>query len=235
MEKLTERIGVFDLWAIFFPGAVGILELLFFGGTFWCLYSKQPIYEVFRKITAVDITIWIIVIGIIISLFLGIILQEIGRWIRGRAKTSNATDVFLDPKSGIFRDNEIAFLHNSLIHYGWDGKSQNDSKIIFHRINVKAQECGISEKYVKLSVLQNMAVSLSAAMLMGTILSTMLLVFSVLCGRGHISFFLATVDLLCVFFIVLFFRRAKRFNRYWVRNLIYSMAEKCESAKESEA
>lgn len=232
MEKLAERIGLFDLWAMFFPGTIGMLEILFFICTFWSIYSKQSIFVVLQKITFDSITVWIILI--LISFFSGIILQEIGRWLRIKTKTSNATDIFLDPDSGIFIEKEIAILRSFLIQYGWDGKDQNCGKEIFHQINAKAQECGISEKYAKLSAIQNMSVSLSAAMLLGSIASSLLIIISLLCRRWHIALFLAVIDLLCIFLIVLFFRRAKRFNRYWVRNLVFSMSEKMKVSKNEE-
>lgn len=224
MEKLTERIGLFDLWAVFFPGAIGVSELLFFVGTTWVVCYKQPFFTMFSVIELSNIAIW--VVYILFSLFMGIILQEIGRWLRKKKKSSNITSAFLDPAAGVFTENERASLHSFLSKYGWDGKSTECSNIVFHRINAAAQECGIAEKYVKLSVLQNMSSSLSAAMLIGAIASFVLLIISLVCKRGHIALLLLGSGIVFVFLVVVFLQRSIRFNRYWIRNLIFSMYEK---------
>ena len=226
MEKLAERIGIFDFWAVFFPGSIGMLELLFFISTFWSIHRKCPFLDVVNTIALDNITI--LVILIFISLFLGIIFQEIGRWLRIKTKKPNAADIFLNPSAGIFMDDEYTLLRSFLIKYGWDGKSTKGSKAIFHRINAEAQECEVAGKYVKLGVLQNMSASLSAVMLIGTITSTGLFIYSLLCNRRNIALLMGGVDLICVFLIVLFFKRSIRFNRYWVRNIIFAMLEKNE-------
>lgn len=229
MEKLTERIGLFDLWTVFFPGAIGVFELLFFIGTAWVVCYKQPFFTMFSIIDLSNIAIWFVFL--FISFFLGIILQEVGRWLRKKNKSSNVTNSFLDPAAEIFTENERTSLQSFLTKYGWDENSPECSNIVFHRINADAQECGIAEKYVKLSILKYMSNSLSAAMLIGAMTSSGLLIISLLCKRGYIAILLFGIDVICACLLHVFLQRSIRFHRYWVRNLIFSMFEKNEKGK----
>lgn len=224
MEKLSDRVGLFDLWAVFFPGSIGILELLLCLGIIWSFCRDCSIITAFEKILSVNISGWIVLI--FISFLLGIVFQEIGRWLCKVFKSPTASIGFLDPKNGVFTEKEIDSLRAFFIKYGWDGKSEAESKTIFRRINVEALERGVAERYVKLSVIQNMSLSLSVAMLLGAIMALILLVFGIANRSGYVSFVMATFFVICSFLSILFFRRSKRFNRYWVRNLVYAMSEK---------
>ncbi len=233
MEKLSERIGLYDLWAMFFPGTVGALEMLFFSGTFWSIYRKRAVFSVFKQLGLDKVSTWVIML--IVSIFLGLVLQEIGRWLRKVKKTKTAEEMLLNQdESGTFSKEEISSLNGFLELYGWNGENKNTGNIIFHRINAAAQECGVAEKYVKLSILQNMSSSLSAAMLLGVIGSVSLALISLTCRRISIAIALLFIAVGCGILVVLFFNRAKRFNRYWVRNLIFAMSRKNINAEKVE-
>lgn len=226
MEKLTERIGLYDLWAVFFPGIIGTLELLFFSGSFYCVYKKYSFFTMLNWIVFDRVTTWMIII--LVSVFFGIVLQEIGRGVRIVTKFQNAEDVFLDPKAGVFTEDEYSFLQNPLAKYGWGEKGEISSKSVFHRLNAEAQECGVALKYAKLSVLQNMLLSLLSAMLVGAVLSIAILIFSIINGRVHITILMIALGIFCGLLVGIFYRRAIRFNRYWVRNLVYAMSNRQE-------
>lgn len=222
MEKLGERIGLYDLWVVFFPGIVSVFELLFYIGAFCSVYYGCSLSAILNWIVPDNMSIWIVII--IISIFLGIALQEIGRWLRNLAKYKRASDGLLDPCAGIFTKKERDCFRSALQRYGWDGKNAGDSNEIFHRINAEAQECGVATRYAKLNVLQNMSLSLSSAMLLGAIGALALIVFSLINGRIHVALFITAILAVCVVLMIVFFYRFKRFGRYWVRNIVYAMS-----------
>ena len=229
MEKLSERIGLYDLWVVFFPGLVSTLELLFFCGILWSLYCKRPLLAVLKKIPSISISVWIVII--VFSFFFGIVLQETGHWLRKIAKYKSSKEVLLDPSAGVLSNKEQEYFKNLFIEYGWGKGSPEGSKELFHQINAKAQECGIATKYVKLNVLQNMSLSLSSAMLFGAIVSFALVICAIIHGRVHIAILMTVLTVIFIILMILFFGRFKRFDRYWVRNIIYAVSTKMLSEK----
>ena len=224
MEKLSERIGLYDLWVVFFPGIVGMFEQLFFIGTFWSVYCGHSLLATLNWIAPNSMSTWIVII--ILSFFLGIVLQEIGRWLRNVTKYKSAMDGLLNPCAGVFTEKERACFRSVLQKYGWNGENAEGSKEIFHRINVEAQECGVAARYAKLNVLQSMSLSLSSAMLLGAIGALAMLVFGLINGRVHIALFMTAILVVNIVLMIVFFSRFKRFDRYWVRNIVYAMSTK---------
>lgn len=222
MEKVAEKIGLYDLWALFFPGTIGMIELTFLGATFYCIYIKESLISILNSVITDSISLSIL--WLLLSIFVGIILQEIGRGIGKIVKFKNATGSFLNPNGGIFSEAEIHHLTSFLTSYGWDGTPCNDSSSFFHIINANAQKNGTAAKYVKLSVLQAMSFSFSSAMLIGAIISTILLFYSIINSRITIMALMIFFDFFCILLMIIFYKRAKRYNTYWVRNLLFAMS-----------
>lgn len=224
MEKIGERIGLYDLWVVFFPGLVGMLELSFFYGVFWSLYSEISLLTVLVKILPNNMSIWIVII--VISFFLGIVFQEVGRGVRKMTNYRSAMDGLLDPAVKVLTEKERANFRSILKKHGWDGESIEGSREIFHRINAEVQEYGIASKYVKLNILQNMSLTLSAVMLFGVVAAIILLIMSIINRRVHIVIMMIASICVGVVLMVLFFYRFKRYERYWVRNIMYAILTK---------
>lgn len=221
MDKLAERIGLYDVWVVFFPGTVAALELLAFIWSLWAMIYGHTVGEAIDKAMQCTISGWILFI--LVSIFLGIILQEIGRQLRINSKYQDASEGLLDSKFGIFSDEEIESFKPYYAKCGWDEKNKKSSRELFDKINSSAQNCEIAAKYVKLSVLQNMSISLAASM--WVIIMESIVIF--ICGimNNAIAYMVLAG---AVFFVgnnlkYVFFNRAERFNRYWVRNLVYAM------------
>ena len=224
MEKLAERIGLFEFWAVFFPGSLAVLEGIFYIGTFMCIYLKSSFLSTIKSFYPNGMFGWIAVV--ILSMLLGHVLPEIGRLLRLITKSQNATSNFLDTKAHVFNDTEISGFKEYLISYGWNEKDTSASRYIFNRINAAAQDCEVASKYVKLSVLQNMSLSISSAMVVGALLSVACFIYSIANGRCRIAVLLAVVTAVCTVLASVFWGRYKRFNRYWVRNIVYAMSER---------
>ena len=215
MDKLAERVGLYDIWVVFFPGIVGTLENLLCIGALCIIHSGG----VFLKILAFipnTFSEWIVVM--VSSVFLGLIYQEIGRLLRIILRIKKAEKNPFNLKTGLFEENEIVSLKRVLFKIDWNEQNA------FHRINAEAQEKGIASKYVKLSVIQNMSLSLAAVMLVGTAESIAVMVLSIVNEAKDMLTASIVVTVLCILLIVMFIKRSERFNRYWVKNLVYAVA-----------
>ena len=228
MDKIIDRFGLFDLWVELFPGAIAALgSILFIEILYKILYGHEFKNSVIQG-SALN---WIA--SIITSLFLGIILQEIGRWIRKVANYRNATYGILDPNAGIFSQHEIFSFRLYFTQHGWDGKNIKDGNSIFHRINAEAQECAVAGRYVKLNVIQNMSFSLSAAMLLEGIETFIIVVTSLIMKNVSYALIATIVAILCFVLLFVFYWRGKRYNRFWVRSIVYAMAVKIAENEEN--
>lgn len=215
MDKLAEHVGLYDIWAIFFPGMIGTLENLLCIGSLCIIHSGDAFIKILAFIPS-TISEWIVVM--VSSIFFGLIYQEIGRLLKKVFKIKNAAKDLFNPKSGVFEANEIAPLKRVLL------KKDCNEQNAFHRINAEAQEKGIASKYVKLSVIQNMSLSLAAVMLFGATESVAVMVFSF--QNEAMDMVAASISgtFLCILLMIMFIKRSERFNRYWVKNLIYAVA-----------
>lgn len=219
MDRIGEKIGLFDFWAVFFPGAIGMLEHILFSMFLSCNKCSDLALNSIKYLD--NVIVWIVVI--FLSIFVGTVFQEIGRWIQKLTGWSNAMDIFLDPKSGVFSKQEHQILTSFFCKYGWDEASTENSRIIFHQISAEAQECGVATQYVKLSVIQNMSLSLSVSMIIGAIQFVVLLILYIIRGYGQMIVPVIIIFLLHAVFTIVFYKRFNRFNRYWVRNIVYAM------------
>lgn len=219
MDKLTEYIGLYDIWVVLYPGTVGTLETVLFSGMMYSVLKKQ--HAICRFLPR-EISDW--VLFIISAVFLGIILQEMGRWLRRATKVHCAEDRIFDSTGGVFGNNEIARFKEYFVSQGWDGKDLKNARLVFHCINIDSQECDVAKRFVKLNVIQNVSINLAAAMLLGLMETITVTIVSIV----QQNVFLASVTgigcVLYILLIIILIRRSYRFNRYWVRNIVYAMA-----------
>lgn len=100
MDKFTEKIGLFDLWGVLFPGLIGSFalafncNLLFHCEMYWCFIAHTLRFPN-------DVSGWIVFC--LSAAFSGMILQEIGRLLRKICKLPNAAEGLLDPQKKSFQ------------------------------------------------------------------------------------------------------------------------------------
>ena len=214
MDKLSERIGLYDLWVTFFPGSIGVLGALLFLGMNACIYSDKLSIDLLVEYLPKEISDWFLFV--IVSILCGIIIQEIGHFIHKKAKLKDASAAMFDQKQGVFSESEIKFLNLQ--------KYDTNSKIVFHQINTRAQAYGIAPRYIKLNVIQNMSLSLAADMIIWNLIGIVLTVVSIGHACANKIILLIVLYTICSFLLcIMFLKRSERYNRYWVRNIVYAV------------
>lgn len=219
MDKIAEKVGLYDFWAVFFPGAIGLIAIAI---DYHLMTINGPHEILFNWELPKNILAWIIFL--ITSIFVGIIFQEIGRGIRKAFRLTNAAEGLLDQKKKIFSKNEIKFFEKTYSDLGYKNeKTPEESKRIFHVINIKAQRQGLAAGFVKLSIQQNMALSLMALMVLEVLFSFIAVIYLFCLGRCGTAPLALIVCVVSVLLCIVFMKRSERFYRYWVRNVVYSV------------
>ena len=224
MDKLAEKIGLYDFWTIFFPGALGYLQvsfsiLLFYQLQLKCYKFVDVVFH-FHDYLPQALAEW--VVFILISIFIGILLQEIGYIMHRLFEYHDATEGLFCAEQGVFSQKEVNDFKSLYAVCGWQegGSETLISKQVFHRINIILQEQGKAAKYAKLNIVQNLSLSLATLLLLQ---SLVFIIMAFLLGlKGNIT--LLGLSIGCGVLCRIFYDRSSRFNRYWVRNIVYSGA-----------
>ena len=236
MDKLYEKIGLYDFWSVFFPGAV-------------CSISLLVDYKLFVALGGIQISIipdlpsnlseW--AVFIVAAVFTGILLQEIGRIIRKIGRITDASEGLLDDNKKVFAREEIECIKKQFIGKSIDdietknpeSNSVIESRRLFHKLNIQMQEAGIAQKFVKLNVIQNMSISLAASMLINNLIVDAWLVYYIINQNVGSFLICLLIGVAYALLIALFINRYICFNRYWVRNIVYAALSNCGECRES--
>jgi len=226
METISERIGLYDFWAVLLPGCVfniiviGELKLMVQAN----LSAPDPLKGHISSVFPSSVSDWIVFA--VVSYLIGIILHEVGRWIKKIFKAKNGADGLTNASMKVFSEKELTALYPLYIRFGYckEDFTVTDSRELFHRINMEAQKSDIAKSFVKLSVNQNMSYSLSAAFAIHCLFILALLVRLIINRSYQYICFTTVILMVFVFLSGLFFRRGERFNRYWVRNIVCAVS-----------
>lgn len=174
MENLFQKMGLYDIWTVLFPGTiflVGGRALYDFMASLDQILSTTPhavgkIGLIFQLHIAIPTDIYELLALLVLSYFWGGILHELSSIMKHKwlYKNGEPSARLLDEKAGILNKQEICRLMPLLktLNNGRDfsesepDKLKDESKYIFHRMNKHIQEKKKSGDYVKLNIIYNM-------------------------------------------------------------------------------
>lgn len=232
MEKLLERLGLYDIWTIIFPGIVFssglktlndyITKIIQAGAASYgaCGYQLEifypkDIYELMSFVT--------------ISYLCGLILHELGSMAKHMIyRNGKPTELLLEKRGKVLNSQQLQMYAPMFLKLN-DGqefseddckKRRKESRNIFGIMNTELQLKGISSKYVKLNLIYNMCFTLCVAivLLLAYIIIAAIYGYTkrkCVCMEG---LFGIAVVLAAACWIL--YSRAKRYYVYWVRNIV---------------
>lgn len=174
MEKFFDKMGLYDIWTVLFPGVIfliGVRSLYNFMLSLSGLLSTTPgMIGKFGLILQMNIAtpsdIYELLVLLAFSYLCGMILHELSSILKHKLIYPKADPraLLLDENAGILSSQELRNLMPLLksLNNGKDfsqsepEKLRDESKYLFHRMNKKLQEKKKSGDYVKLNIIYNM-------------------------------------------------------------------------------
>ena len=251
LEKITEKMGLYDIWTILFPGAIFLVlvkTVYNFMLTLPCIISKEMsiIEKVFVFCKAevyIPDTAYELLIMCLCSYLAGLILHEISRLIKDRViyKKGKPTDFLLDSENGVFSKGEIqklmpmyTYLYGSPFCLDEKEKLKNESHFIFQRINNRLQRNKIASQYVKLNIVYNTCAVLQVTIILVLCMAILFEVEFIISKNYDILLSAVSLDIFMIICICLLSNRSKKFYKYWVRNIVLAyqdiyLNDKCDA------
>lgn len=243
MEKIFDKLGLYDIWTVLFPGVIfliGVRSLYDFMISLSGLLSTTPgMAGKLGLILRMDITtpsdIYELLVLLALSYLCGLILHELSSILKHKVvyQKGDPRALLLDGTAGILNSQELRRLMPLLksLNNGRDfsqsepEKLRDESKFLFHRMNKSLQDKKKSGDYVKLNIIYNMCGTLCIVL---ALLSLITLAFGVdfFFHKEYFAVFysLMILGMMVVLFLILLFR-SKRYYRYWVRNIVFAYEE----------
>lgn len=245
MEKFFDKMGLYDIWTVLFPGVIfliGVRSLYNFMLSLSGLLSTTPgMIGKFGLILQMNIAtpsdIYELLVLLAFSYLCGMILHELSSILKHKLIYPKADPraLLLDENAGILSSQELRNLMPLLksLNNGKDfsqsepEKLRDESKYLFHRMNKKLQEKKKSGDYVKLNIIYNMCGTLCIVL---AILSLITFAFggNFFFHKEYFAFLysLIILGIMIILLLILLFR-SKRYYIYWVRNIIFAYEELC--------
>lgn len=244
MEKIIEKLGLYDIWTITFPGAIFLFALKTMYSFFVKLYLNNNSIENWMQdlfmILGVDVycpeTIYELFVFLLLSYATGTILHEIGSLIKKKIiyKNGKPKELLLNSEKGEFSEVQVnnymsmfLSLHNNISFSSSDqmDKRKEESEMIFNQINTKLQAQNRAAKYVKLNIIHNTCLTLWVATLI-LLLTTLLFELEFLFTKNWAAIYrsLSIFVILIIIGLILYYR-SKKYLAYWTRNIVYAYYE----------
>ena len=239
LEKFIEKMGLYDIWIVFFPGVIFLIllkTLYNFMLSLPLLISKDTIVteQVFifckAKVYIPD-TIYEFLVLSLCSYLAGLVLHEISGLIKNRViyRNGKPTDYLLYSEGNFFSEQEIqklmpmyTYLYGAPITLTQKGMLKKESNFIFHRINIELQKKKIASQYVKLKIAYNTCGTLEVAIMLVLFIAALFEVeFIALKNLVYLRpvIFLDIFMVICIYFLS---HRSKKLYVYWVRNMVFA-------------
>lgn len=240
MEKITEKIGLFDIWTVLFPGSVFLVIIKTFYNTFLIfpdlvkgtdnvfekllfflqikIYAPETLYELFELFLG--------------AYLVGLLLQEISSIFKNKIlyKNGKPMDYLTDAQGDIFDEVQIQKLISLFAKLNGGELATNDalkqhreSRYLFHRMNTILIDKKIAGQYAKLNALYNTNINLAVVFIMVLGMSLIYEIESIVCFKQYyLTLSLVSLDLVLVGMIYLLIQRGKHCYIYWTRNIVYA-------------
>lgn len=242
MDKLIDKLGLYDIWTTIFPGGV----FLIFSKTLYRFMSTLQdvllcidgavarFLLICRANIYVPDTLQELLVFFMLSYVIGSALHEIGSMFKHRVlyRAGKPTDFLLDSSRGLFSGGEVKRLKT--VYRELTGTSVNDgskedlalrSRELFHVMNATLQIRKVSGQYVKLNVIHNTCLTMSVALILN--FGVVLLFDLEFLVLGRYDWILPTISIAVALGIgiVVLIKRSTKYYNYWVRNIVFAYLE----------
>lgn len=251
MDKFFDKVGLYDIWTVLFPGVIfqiGIRSLYNFMTSLPQLLSVTPgavaKLGIFLQMDVVaPSNIFELLVLLTISYLSGLILHELSSFFKHNFvyRNGDPRTLLLNETTGPFNSQELYKLMPLLKSLNDDKdfsaanpeKLREESKFLFHRMNKKLQDIRKAGEYVKLNIIYNMCSTLCMVL---TFFSLIVIAFGIeFLFLREISSFIYSIILLgmMIFLLLILFFRSKRYFKYWVRNIVFAYEDLYRNNKDN--
>lgn len=242
MDKLIDKLGLYDIWATIYPGGVFLILIK------TLYYFMSALKEVLSDIDGIAARLLLIcraniyvpdtlqelLVFFVLSYVTGSVLHEMGSMFKHRVlyRAGKPTDFLLESNRGLFSGEEVKRLR--AVYRELMGTSVNDgnkenlalrSRVLFHAINTTLQIRKISSQYAKLNVIHNTCLTMSVALILN--FGVVLLFDLEFLILGRYDWILPTISIAVALGIgiVVLIKRSTKYYNYWVRNIVLAYLE----------
>jgi len=255
LDKLIEKMGLYDIWTILFPGAVFLVAIKTIYN--FMLLLPEQILKTTRVIEKIFIfceaniyapgTVYELMIFLLYSYFVGLMLHEISSLFKNRVmyKQGKPIDFLLDSKGGVFEDEEIQILMPMYIQLNGGAFTLNDnekqkkeSRSLFHKINADLQRKKVASQYVKLNVIYNTCATLGITLIFILGLVLAFEIEFIILKKFDLILSIISLDVILIVGIYILLSRSKRYYKYWTKNIVLAyqnlyLYDTCESEEQN--
>lgn len=232
MEKILERLGLYDIWIMIFPGMIFVsgiktihdfmLNVMNYGagaGTSKCILNFNIFYPK---------NIYEVMAFIVISYLCGHILHELSSWAKCVVyKDGKPTELLLENNNKIIGQWQqqmymSMFLKLNKNHQFSDDyeERRNESKRIFNLMNAELQLRNEASRYVKLNLIYNMCFTICIDILILLIYIILFIGWAYFKKKCVIVKDVVGIIIVLVSVFGVLYHRSRRYYVYWVRNII---------------
>ena len=243
MEKIFDKMGLYDIWTVLFPGIIffiSVSSLYNFMIALSGILSTIPetvgnLGIIFQMAIAIPSNIYEFLVFLAFSDLLGLILHELSSILKHKVvyRKGDPRSLLLDETAGILSRQELCCLMPLLksLNNGNDftqsdpKKLRDESKFLFNRMNKYLQNQKKSSDYAKLNITYNMCGTLCIAFVLLSFL-TLTFGMSFILQKEYVAFFYSLIILgITIALSLILFYRSQRYYRYWVRNIVFAYEE----------
>lgn len=242
MEKLIEKLGLYDIWTTIFPGGVFLILTRTLYGFMSTLQDMLPgidgvvakLLLVYKMSIYVPVTLNELLVFFMLSYVAGSVLHELSSIFKHRILYSagRPTEFLLESDKGLFSDEEVKRLKAVYRELTETAIIDNNkerlplkSQELFHAMNAALQSRKISGQYVKLNVIHNTCLTLSVTLMLNLGLVLLFDLEFLIYGRCDWIFPTIILVVTLAISIAVLMKRGKKYHRYWVRNIVFAFCQ----------